>query len=102
MGAVTMDTEEGDAPLVFENSSQRESLLRKLNVLRKNGQLCDVTLVVGEHETPAHRAVLASVSPYLFDTFSCSGEDKFYPQVKLKGLDYVSFEHLLDYAYTSK
>ena len=34
-----------------------------LEMLQKR-QLCDVTVVVGAHEAPAHRVVLAATSPF--------------------------------------
>jgi influenza virus NS1A-binding protein len=44
-------------------------LAKRLNTFRKNRELCDVVLFVNEREISAHKAVLAAVSPALFDMF---------------------------------
>ena len=41
--------------------------------MRRLGQLCDVVLVTGPVERPAHRVVLAAVSPYFRVLFSDNG-----------------------------
>lgn len=43
--------------------------MSRLNTFRRNRELCDVTLFVREHEILAHKVVLASISPALFDMF---------------------------------
>lgn len=46
------------------SKSHQDSVLSALNQQRKDGQLCDVTLVAGEHKFHAHKAVLAACSDY--------------------------------------
>ena len=41
-----------------------------MNRMRINGQLCDVKLKSGMVVVPAHRLVLASVSPYFHAMFN--------------------------------
>ena len=87
---------------VFEPSHQ-EQLLSGINSMRRQGQFCDITLVVDEHEYAAHRAVLATCSPYLFDFLSCledTAEQQ--PSYKLKDLSHTGFEYLLDFMYTGR
>ncbi|GIZ05418.1 influenza virus NS1A-binding protein homolog [Caerostris extrusa] len=91
---------------VFDDTAYRELMFDNLNKLRKNRQFCDVTLQVGASqdvkEVYAHRAVLASASPYLFDIFTA--ENKIVSnQYKLSGsFDYDAFESLVNYAYTGR
>uniref|UniRef100_A0A0N5ATC7 BTB domain-containing protein n=1 Tax=Syphacia muris TaxID=451379 RepID=A0A0N5ATC7_9BILA len=47
----------------------KDILLRRLNAFRKNRDLCDVVLFVGEKEILAHKVVLAALSPALLDLF---------------------------------
>ncbi|MEQ2218827.1 Kelch-like protein 32 [Xenoophorus captivus] len=46
------------------SKSHQDSVLSALNQQRKDGQLCDVTLVAGEQKFHAHKAVLAACSDY--------------------------------------
>ncbi|VEN59804.1 unnamed protein product [Callosobruchus maculatus] len=61
--------------LEFFDDVHQGHILNSLNMMRKNRHFCDVILHVGSNEIHAHRAVLASASPYLFELFS-SDEDK--------------------------
>ncbi|KAI0227150.1 influenza virus NS1A binding protein [Lamellibrachia satsuma] len=87
--------------LVFDDTQYRETTLSHLNTLRKGGRFCDVILSVGGHNIPAHRAMLACASIYLFELFDTEEEcDQHY--VQLENVDYDSFEILVNYVYTSK
>ncbi|KAF8797157.1 influenza virus NS1A-binding protein homolog isoform X1 [Argiope bruennichi] len=91
---------------VFDDIAYREVIFDNLNKLRKNNQFCDVTLQVGAsqdvREIHAHRAVLASASPYLFDIFTAESKGTS-NQYKFTGsFDYDAFESLVNYAYTGR
>ncbi|XP_064457437.1 influenza virus NS1A-binding protein homolog isoform X2 [Ornithodoros turicata] len=93
--------------LVFDDSTHLNQVLMNLNKLRKNKQFCDVVLHVGSgqdmHEIYAHRAVVASVSPYLFELLAQKTKGTMQNQCKINGnFDISAFERLVDYAYTSK
>lgn len=47
-----------------QSKSHQDSVLSALNQQRKDGLLCDVTLVAGEQKFHAHKAVLAACSDY--------------------------------------
>ena len=47
-----------------------------MNRMRINGQLCDVKLKSGMVVVPAHRLVLASVSPYFHAMFNGKYSDQ--------------------------
>lgn len=61
---------------------------------------------VGNIEVPAHRAVLGSVSPYLFELFTNDQDTKRAENnitYKLNGgFDKFALQALVEYAYTSK
>ena len=42
----------------------------RANVMRENGTLTDVTLVISEHEIKAHKIVLAAASDYFHGMFA--------------------------------
>ncbi|KRX89002.1 Influenza virus NS1A-binding -like protein [Trichinella pseudospiralis] len=46
--------------LIFYNDKHKDDLLRWLSILRQNGELCDVFIIVNNREIHAHCAVLAS------------------------------------------
>lgn len=47
-----------------QSKSHQDLVLSALNQQRKDGLLCDVTLVAGEQKFHAHKAVLAACSDY--------------------------------------
>ncbi|EEC17468.1 ns1 binding protein, putative, partial [Ixodes scapularis] len=88
--------------LVFDDSAHLNKVLMNLNKLRKNKQFCDVVLH-DMHEIYAHRAVVASVSPYLFELLAQKTKGTMQNQCKINGnFDISAFERLVDYAYTSR
>ncbi|KAK6195303.1 hypothetical protein SNE40_000763 [Patella caerulea] len=87
--------------LLIQDENFPVHLMSRLNKLREGVKFCDVTLVVGQHDVPAHKCILVSCSPYLFDLFSQeekSGVTR--GTCKLKGIEFTSFEYLLNYMYT--
>jgi hypothetical protein len=47
--------------LVKTSDKHAKFLLENLNLLRKQKELCDVILIVGQSKIPAHRAVLSGI-----------------------------------------
>lgn len=88
--------------LMFEDENFIESSVAKLNALRKSGQFCDVKLQVCGHEMPAHRAVLACCSPFLFEIFNSDNDSHGVSHVKFEDLNPEAVEVLLNYAYTAQ
>ncbi|CAF1122481.1 unnamed protein product [Adineta steineri] len=80
-----------------------DSLLEALNDLRLSRQLCDVTIIVGQHEYPCHKNVLAAASPYFRAMFTTSEMcESSQPTVTLNGVDPDAMFELIEYAYTSE
>ncbi|KAG5847894.1 hypothetical protein ANANG_G00131060 [Anguilla anguilla] len=91
--------EEGPVGIPFPEHSA--DVLGGLNAQRQSGQLCDVLLVAGEREFPAHRSVLASCSSYFHRLFT-SGVAA--DRQSVYALDFVraeALDALLDFAYTA-
>ncbi|CAH1978888.1 unnamed protein product [Acanthoscelides obtectus] len=102
---LTMEEAE-DLSLEFFDEVHQGHILNSLNMMRKNRHFCDVILHVGSNEIHAHRAVLASASPYLFELFSSDEDQKSSENVvtyRLNGgFDKTALQILIDYAYTAK
>ncbi|XP_066999249.1 influenza virus NS1A-binding protein homolog isoform X2 [Anabrus simplex] len=94
--------------LVFIDDKHNQHTLQALNMMRKNKHFCDVILHVGNAEFHAHRAVLASVSPHLFELFTADDETKGNVRenvitFKLNGgFETSALEKLIDFAYTAR
>ncbi|XP_063218405.1 influenza virus NS1A-binding protein-like isoform X2 [Bacillus rossius redtenbacheri] len=94
--------------LVFQDEQHSHCTMQGLNMMRKNKHFCDVILHVGSTEFHAHRAVLGSVSPYLFEQFTADDESKGTARenvitYKLNGgFDKSALEKLIHYAYTAR
>nr|CAI5827801.1 unnamed protein product [Callosobruchus analis] len=103
---MTMEEAEKDLSLEFFDDVHQGHILNSLNMMRKNRHFCDVILHVGSNEIHAHRAVLASASPYLFELFSSDEDKKSSDNVvtyRLNGgFDKTALQILIDYAYTGK
>lgn len=98
---------QAEKDFLFEDNDYLAKTLDSLNKLRRNRQFCDVILLVGSepdiHAIHAHRAVLASASPYLLELFSSEPQVGPIHKYKLNGdLDLEAFERLIDYAYTAR
>jgi len=84
----------------YHNQNHPYRVLERFNELRNNNELCDVTLVAGGHEVKAHRALLASSSPY-FSAMFTGFEEKNQERVKLVDVDPHALSLLVNYVYTS-
>ena len=65
-----------------------------------SGELCDVTLIVGEKKIHAHRNVLASVSPYFKAMFTNKMSESNQDCISIKGVDEDIFHMLIQFMYT--
>lgn len=76
--------------------------MESLNVLRKEGSVCDVTIKAGEKSFPAHRCVLAAVSNYFKAMFTSSLSESHQDVVTINGISPTILELLFDYAYSAE
>ena len=71
-----------------------------LAALREDGAFADAMLVVGNHETPVHRAVLSVLSPFFRAIFQqCASSSQGLPRITLQHASEDSGAVLVDYAY---
>ena len=73
-----------------------------MNQLRREGQLCDVTFKIGSSTFPAHRVVVASVSPYLRAMFTCGMKESSQDEIELRDIEPQAMSSLINYAYTGQ
>uniref|UniRef100_A0A0N4Z8T6 BTB domain-containing protein n=1 Tax=Parastrongyloides trichosuri TaxID=131310 RepID=A0A0N4Z8T6_PARTI len=80
--------------LQLHNPKLKNALLGRVNMFRKNRELCDVSIFVKEREFAAHKVVLASVSPSFLDMFSKNEEGFHLPSVgPFKQLSFFPLVH---------
>ena len=70
--------------------------------LRKEGQLCDITFRIGDQLFPAHRIVLASVSPYLRAMFTCGMRESSQGEIELRDIEPRAMAAMIEYSYTGE
>ncbi|XP_062405495.1 kelch-like protein 3 isoform X1 [Sardina pilchardus] len=73
-----------------------------MNDLRSRRQLCDVLLVAGEVEVPAHKVVLASCSPYFCAMFTGDMSESKAQRVEIRDVDGLTLSCLVEYIYTAE
>uniref|UniRef100_A0A452I118 BTB domain-containing protein n=1 Tax=Gopherus agassizii TaxID=38772 RepID=A0A452I118_9SAUR len=86
----------------FSLPSHPQAIMEGLRSLRSNPKLSDVTLLVGGHEFPCHRSILALCSHYFNAMFTGDFIESISAHVELKEVDPVVMETLIDFAYTGK
>uniref|UniRef100_A0A674E822 Kelch-like family member 32 n=1 Tax=Salmo trutta TaxID=8032 RepID=A0A674E822_SALTR len=100
---MSRETRDRDFPTrLCQSKSHQDSVLSALNQQRKDGLLCDVTLVAGDQKFHAHKAVLAACSDYFRAMFSLCMVESEADEVILQGVTSVGLKHALDFAYTGQ
>lgn len=94
--------DDGGEIQTFLHQHHAGCVLSRLHDLREREELCDVTLVVEGRAIQAHRAVLAASSQYFNAMFTAKMSERNQAMVEIKGIDFVSAETLINFAYTSQ
>ncbi|XP_069576147.1 kelch-like protein 3 isoform X4 [Brachyistius frenatus] len=84
------------------NQTHTRKAFQLMNDLRSKKMLCDVQLVAGSVEVPAHRVVLASCSPYFCAMFTGDMSESKAHQVEIREVDGQTLRKLIDYIYTAE
>ncbi|XP_078595795.1 kelch-like protein 24 [Branchiostoma floridae x Branchiostoma japonicum] len=77
-------------------------LFSRLQKMRSEGVLVDVTLCAEGKEIPCHRLVLATFSDYFCSMFSGNLIETKKDKIEMGGVSAEALQQLVDYAYTSK
>ena len=88
--------------LEFRNITLDSKVRASMEEMRQTRILCDVTLVAGNVEIPAHRIVLASSSDYFWSMFTINLKEKESSRIPIKNVEPKILTLLVDYCYTSK
>ncbi|XP_057297564.1 kelch-like protein 2 [Hydractinia symbiolongicarpus] len=87
---------------LFKNASHHSKSFEILNTMRQQQLLCDVTVCVGNKNIQAHRATLASASPYFYAMFTGEMSESKQNIVNIKEVDADALELLIEYCYTAE
>ena len=89
-------------PMSVDPFKHRHELLERLDILRNNDSLCDVTIAVKSKEFKAHRAVLAAASPFFLTllTSDMKESNEQLIKVELEEATESVMEDALTYLYT--
>ncbi|XP_067872088.1 kelch-like ECH-associated protein 1A [Heterodontus francisci] len=104
--AIVVPSLKGQGYLDYTIDRHPSQALSVMQELRRDGQLCDVTVRVahgGKEQTfSAHRIVLAACSPVFKAMFTSNLRECRVPEVKLQGIHPTVMEQIIDFAYTSQ
>jgi N-acetylneuraminic acid mutarotase len=93
---------EGDAlETGYKSGDQFTRSFAELDSLRGLEKLCDVVLVAGSERIPAHRVILASLSPYFRAMFTGEMAESRKKEIVINGVEPSALVSLVDYAYTA-
>uniref|UniRef100_H0VDF3 Kelch like family member 4 n=1 Tax=Cavia porcellus TaxID=10141 RepID=H0VDF3_CAVPO len=84
----------------FHAVNHAKQTLHKMENYLKEKQLCDVLLIAGHLQIPAHRLVLSAVSDYFAAMFTNDVVESNQEEVKMEGVDPDALNSLVQYAYT--
>lgn len=91
----------GVKTFTHSSASHSQEMLEKLNALRNDGHLCDVTIRVQDKLFLAHKVVLACCSEFFRSKLLGRPEDEEKFVLDLHHVTVSGFAPLLEYAYTS-
>lgn len=86
--------------MALHSDSHKQSILSKLDRLRKEDLLCDITLVVEDVHFKAHRALLAASSDYFSLMFTAEQTNR--PVYQLDGMAATMFAAVLEFIYSAQ
>ena len=85
-----------------KETPEQQILSENLNSLLVSKEHSDVTLIVGEKQFAAHKAILAARSPVFSAMFSSELKECREGRAEITDIDCEVFEHLLKYIYTGE
>jgi len=109
--------------LIKISDKHAKFLIENLNLLRKQKELCDVILLIGQSQIPAHRAVLSgktkhtcqiafksflvwflflACSPYFRAMFTGELAESRQTEIIIHDVDEYAMELLIEFCYTSR
>ena len=77
----------------------QDIMLRLDNDRKSSAKYCDITLIVDEHEYPAHKCIFGLLSPFFDKMFSIEMKERYDNEAVIKGVSKEVFEAILDLIY---
>lgn len=87
--------------MALRSDSHQQNILKKFNQLRKQEQLCDITLIVEDVHFKAHRALLAASSDYFALMFTAEDQVS-QAGLQLAGTAAPVFAKVMDFIYSAQ
>ena len=89
--------------LSFTDENHDSTILKGLFAMYEDGKYADISLKIGPERTlRAHRAVLASFSPYFEALLGDNWKEGNKEEIEILGLDEKAVSDLIEFAYTGK
>ena len=103
MGPLDPNLERPPSParLPYTSDKHPRHTIEAINILRKQRDLCDVVLLVGQRKIFAHRIILSACSPYFHAMFTGELAESRQTEVTIRDIDEAAMELLIDFCYTS-
>ncbi|XP_063727897.1 kelch-like protein diablo [Symsagittifera roscoffensis] len=86
--------------MAYTSEKHSRGFLKELNIMRRSGALCDVTIRVNETTIMAHKLVLSGCSPYFKAMFTNNLAETHQDAIVLNEVDSAAVEALIDFCYT--
>ncbi|KFD54632.1 hypothetical protein M514_04577 [Trichuris suis] len=86
----------------FVASGHREGAFVALQELRRDGLLCDVTLLAEGKRLSAHRVVLAATIPYFRAMFTIDMMEKTAQEINIQDIGFDVLQDIINFVYTGK
>lgn len=91
---------EGVGAMTLSVDSYPKESLEVMDLMRRQGFLCDVEIRVGSESFPAHRLVLLAMSPYFRAMFAGGLREAAMPVVQIQGVGPSTMASVMRFAYT--
>ena len=89
---------------IVDTAEYRTEMMRSLNIQRKNGHFCDVSLEIGSGDDQArlkaHSIVLCAASPFFYTALNSDMKEKKEGVIRLKDTTKTAMEEILEFLYT--
>ncbi|XP_023216548.1 kelch-like protein 17 isoform X2 [Centruroides sculpturatus] len=83
-------------------TDHQSSAFLAMNCMRQKGQLCDISLQVGDEMIHAHKVVLAASSAYFHAMFNNEMAEKHKSEITMHDVDASALQKLIEFAYTGE
>jgi len=91
---------EGCSEETLNSKNAFSEAFSKMQLIRRQGKLCDITICAGTSRFTAHRIVLAATIPYFNRMFTSGMCEEHKEKIEIHDVDETALETLINFAYT--